>query len=90
MEDEDSAQSIEGIFIVRQGEAGHATYAVCHRVDSIAGNDQITGTNKTAQQLVDEQKLDAAFVAPGKDGPLQSFTVSTATGLDTHIHIRPR
>lgn len=89
MEDESGVQSIDGIFIVRQGEGDRATYAICHRVDSVAGDYPIMGLSKTAQQLVDEQKLGAAFVAPDKDGPLQAFSVRSVPGRDTLIHIRP-
>lgn len=79
-----------GIFIVRQGDGPSATYAICHRVDTVSGSQQIAGTNKTAQQLVDEQRLDAAFLASGKYGDLQHLTVQTATGEDLFLHIQHR
>ena len=79
-----------GFFIVRQGEGDKATYAICHRVDSVSGGHQITGTNKTAQQLVDEQRLDAAFIASGDYDGGQTMSAQFATGEDIFIHIEHR
>jgi hypothetical protein len=90
MEEVGGTESTDGIFIVRQGKGEDATYAICHRIDSVSGSQQITGTNKTAQQLVDEQRLEAAFVSSGTGGDFQSFSFEPATGSNVNVSYRQR
>lgn len=64
-----------GFFIVRQGEGEKATYALCHRYDTVPENYAVAGTNKNAGQIVEEQKLMAAFVSSRKTTVVATMTI---------------
>ena len=80
----------EGIFVVRQGEGDSASYAICHRVDSVPGGHTIPGSGLTVAQLVDQQRLQAAFLAEDKfeDGGEVSFRAQS--GENITISFTPR
>lgn len=79
----------EGIYIVREGGEG-GNYAICYRVDRVAATHTIPGSSKTVAQVVDEQKLLAAFLAEGKfeDGGEVSFRAQS--GENISISFSPR
>lgn len=80
----------DGIYIVRQGSGESASYAICHRVDSVPGGHKIPGVSQTVAQLVDQQRLQAAFIEADQceDGGEVSFRAQS--GENITISFRPR
>ena len=80
----------EGIYIVRQGEGEGATYAICHRVDSVPGGHTIPGSGQTVAQLVDQQRLQAAFLAEDKFETGGEVSFRAQSGENITISFQPR
>ena len=85
MQDTETAQAVEGLFVVRQGEGESAVYAICHRVATVKGDHRLSGTSKTAAELVDEQKLLAAFVSAGEYEGLRSLSFEPQSGQNVTV-----
>lgn len=79
-----------GIFIVRQGEGEGASYAICYRVDSVPANHAVPGTGKTVAQLVDEQKLLAAFLKQGRYEESGEVSFRAQSGENVSVRFTPR
>lgn len=80
----------EGIFIVRQGEGESASYAICYRVDSVPGTHTIPGNGQTVKQLVDQQRLEAAYVAADKMETGGEVSFRAQSGENISVSFTPR
>lgn len=80
----------DGIFIVRQGAGESATYAICYRVDSVPGGHMIPGSSHTVAQLVDQQRLEAAFLAQGKYETGGEVSFRAQSGENISVSFTPR
>lgn len=80
----------EGVFIVRQAEAQGGGYAICARVATLSGGERLVGFSETVADLVEKQKLMAAFAVGGATGTTETFSFEPQSGENVSLRFKRR
>lgn len=90
MDSNDTVGGSEGVFIVRQTEAQGGGYAICARVATLGGGERLVGFSETVADLVEKQKLLAAFAVGGSTGTTETFSFEPQSGENVSLRFKRR